>query len=38
MEDFDWAGKLEKRFIWWKLKFEWGRWHYNTDACGQTLS
>ena len=28
MKDPDWKGKLQKRFRWLKLRFEWGRWCY----------
>lgn len=36
IKEADWIGKVEKRFNWRKLKFAWGRWHYNTNCCGDT--
>lgn len=33
----DWAGRECRRFNWRKLRFEWGRWHYNTNCCGDTI-
>lgn len=35
--DWDWCGKLERRFVWSKFKFETGRWCYQTNAFGDTL-
>lgn len=35
--DADWKGKYEKRFIWRRWRFEWGRMCYRTDAGGNTL-
>jgi hypothetical protein len=36
--DADWIGKLERRFVWKHFRFEWGRWHYVTNCCGDTLA
>jgi len=33
----DWGGRLERRFRWRHLRFEWGRWNYETDCCGGTV-
>lgn len=32
----DWKGALEKRFRWRSFRFEWGRYCYKTNCCGDT--
>jgi hypothetical protein len=32
----DWKGALQRRFVLARFRFEWGRWCYQTDCCGQT--
>jgi len=36
-DDADWRGKHEKRFIWRRLRWEWGRMCYRTNCFGETL-
>lgn len=38
MQDADWKGRTERRFRWRTLRFEWGRWCYQTNWCGDTLA
>lgn len=33
----DWVGIMVRRFNWRRLRFEWGRWHYETNCCGETV-
>lgn len=33
----DWRGRLQRRFRWWRLRFEFGRWCYCTNWRGDTL-
>lgn len=35
--DFDWCGKIQKKYRWFRFKFELGRYCYQTNACGDTL-
>jgi hypothetical protein len=36
--DVTWIGMRRRKFNWWRLRFEWGRWHYVTNCCGDTLA
>lgn len=36
IREADWIGKLEYRFDWKHLKYDYGRWHFNTNCCGET--
>lgn len=33
----DWKGRLRRRFRWSKMRMEWGRMCYVTNALGETL-
>ena len=35
---WDWKGALRRRFRWRTLRFEWGRWCFKTNYCGETLA
>jgi len=37
MREADWIGKKERKFRWSRLKFGFGRWHYSTNCCGETI-
>lgn len=34
----DWKGRRVKRFRWLSFKFQYGRWCYMTNCCGDTLA
>lgn len=34
----DWIGKIEKKFRWRHLRFEYGNWCYITNYCGETIA
>jgi hypothetical protein len=36
VKEADWIGKLECRFHWRHLKYNYGRWHFTTNCCGET--
>lgn len=38
MNEWDWKGALRRRFRWRTLRFEWGRWCFKTNYCGETLA
>lgn len=37
-KEADWIGKRSRRFSLLRLRWEWGRWHYVTNCCGDTPS
>ena len=37
-KEADWIGKRSRRFSWLRFRWEWGRWHYVTNCCGDTPS
>ena len=36
VREADWIGKIEYRFNWRHLRYNYGRWHFNTNCCGET--
>ena len=34
--NYSWGGKLRRRWRWTRLRYEWGRWCYVTNAFGET--
>ena len=34
----DWKGMLKRRFRWRRFRYEYGRWCFRTDCCGNTIS
>lgn len=37
-KDADWKGAIKKRFRWRTLRFEYGRWCYQTNCFGGVLA